>query len=67
MSDITCDYCGDANGHPSRMFMRGHKPDGDTVWACQSCMTKIMREDILANPAFIDTPLGQTPIDQQRP
>ncbi len=64
MSDITCDYCGESDGY---YFMRGFKPDGKPRWACESCTNKIMLGKILNDPPFIDTPLGQTPIDQQRP
>ncbi len=57
MSDITCDYCGEEG----MVFIRGAK------CACESCFIKIMRNEIVNDPPFLDTPLGQTPIDQQRP
>ncbi len=68
MSDITCDYCGERQEPDARpkFFLRGYGPNG-CIWACISCMAKIATGDLVSDAPFIDTPLGQTPIDQQRP
>jgi hypothetical protein len=68
MSDITCDYCGESGEW--MMFMRGQQADGTQKSACESCFAKILKgefEGLGLIPPFISTPLGEVPIDKQRP
>ncbi len=68
MSDITCDYCGEGWNNPEQpYFLRGTKPDGWPRWACPDCMGKIYMGVIEDAPPYISTPLGEVPIDKQRP